>query len=54
LLRGMIEADLPQAAFGPIADPEAARALHARRPGEAVSLAIGGKTDPRFGGLPFN
>jgi microcystin degradation protein MlrC len=53
LLRGMIEADLPQAAFGPIADPEAVKALHAQRPGEAVSLAIGGKTDPRFGGPPI-
>ena len=53
LLRGMIEADLPQAAFGPIADPEAAETLHARRPGEAVSLEIGGKTDTRFGGPPI-
>jgi microcystin degradation protein MlrC len=53
LLRGMIKADLPQAAFGPIADPEAAQALHTRRPGETVSLAIGGKTDPRFGGPPI-
>lgn len=54
LLRGMIDAELPQAAFGPIADPVAAAALHARRPGETVSLAIGGKTDPRFGGPPIH
>jgi microcystin degradation protein MlrC len=50
LLRGMIQADLPQAAF---ADPEAATALHARRPGEAISMPIGGKTDPTFGGPPI-
>jgi microcystin degradation protein MlrC len=53
LLRGMIEAGLADACFGPIVDPEAAALLHARRPGETVSLALGGKTDARFGGPPI-
>ena len=54
LLRGMIESDLPQAAFGPIADPEAAKALHARRPGEAVSMAIAARRTRGSAALPFN
>jgi microcystin degradation protein MlrC len=50
----MIEAGLPQVAFSPIADPEVANALHARRLGELVSLAIAGEADSQFGGPPIH
>lgn len=53
LLRVMIAADLREACFGPIVDPEAAAELHRARPGETVSIRLGGKIDPRVGGGPL-
>lgn len=54
LLRGMIAADLEDACFGPIVDPEAAAELHRSRPGTTVSVRLGGKVDPGIGGAPLD
>jgi microcystin degradation protein MlrC len=53
LLRVMIAANLRDACFGPIVDPEAAAELHCAQPGETVSVRLGGKVDPRVGGAPL-
>lgn len=53
LLRAMIDADLQNACFGAMVDGEAAAALHAAGEGAAVTVAVGGKVDPRFGGAPL-
>ena len=53
LLGAMIEAGIEDACFGPMVDPEAAAHLHRQAPGSAVDLALGGKTDPAFGGPPL-
>ncbi|MGO4171852.1 M81 family metallopeptidase [Bosea sp. TAF32] len=53
LLKGMIAADLKDACFGPIVDPEAAAELHRAKPGSTVSIRLGGKVDPEIGGGPL-
>lgn len=53
LLKGMIEADLEDACFGPIVDPEAAAELRKGKPGSTVSVRLGGKVDPEIGGGPL-
>jgi len=53
LLKAMIEAKIPDAAFGVINDAESAAAAHAAGVGATVSLSLGGKKDPRFGGTPL-
>ncbi|CAH1648577.1 Microcystinase C [Hyphomicrobiales bacterium] len=53
LLQGMIAADLRDACFGPIVDPEAAAELHRAKPGSTVSVKLGGKVDPEIGGGPL-
>lgn len=54
LLRGMIAADLEDACFGPIVDPEAAAELRQAEPGTTVSVRLGGKVDPEIGGGPLS
>lgn len=49
LLKGLLEAQIPNAAFATLFDPEAARHLSEAGVGATVSLFIGGKTDPHFG-----
>lgn len=53
LLRAMLDAELDNACFGAMVDGEAAAALHAAGEGATVTLAVGGKVDPRFGGAPL-
>jgi microcystin degradation protein MlrC len=53
LLRAMIAGDIQDACFGPIVDPEAAAELHRAKAGDIVSIALGGKIDPRVGGAPL-
>ncbi len=53
LLDAMLKKRLSNTCFGPMVDPEAARKLHEHREGDTVTIAIGGKTDPRFGGGPL-
>ncbi|WID96969.1 M81 family metallopeptidase [Bosea vestrisii] len=54
LLRGMIAADLDDACFGPIVDPEAAAELRRGKPGTTISVRLGGKVDPEIGGGPLS
>lgn len=53
LLAAMIAADLQNAAFAPVIDAEAAAILCAAQVGDTVTLALGGKNDPAFGGGPL-
>lgn len=53
LLKGMIEANLEDACFGPMVDPEVAAELRKGAPGSTVSVRLGGKVDPGIGGGPL-
>ncbi|WP_225027548.1 M81 family metallopeptidase [Xinfangfangia pollutisoli] len=53
LLAGLLELNLQNAGFGPLIDPEAAATLHGHALGETVTLPVGGKCDPRYGGAPL-
>ncbi len=53
LLSALLEASVTDACFGPMVDPEAAAYLHSLDVGAEVTLLLGGKTDPRFGGGPI-
>ena len=54
LLRALIEVGVANACLGPMVDGEAAQELHAAVIGEQVHISLGGKTDPRFGGVPLS
>jgi microcystin degradation protein MlrC len=49
LLGALCRAGLQRAAFATVYDPPAARACHAAGLGAELSLALGGKVDPRYG-----
>ena len=53
LLGALLEAGVNDACVGPMIDPQAAGELHRAKVGETVSLRLGGKTDPHFGGPPL-
>ncbi|MBB4065988.1 M81 family metallopeptidase [Gellertiella hungarica] len=53
LLAALLEAGACNGGFAPMIDPEAAAFLHAHREGETVTLRLGGKVDPAFGGGPL-
>lgn len=53
LLKAMLDAGLTEAVFAPMIDPEAAAELHRHAEGETVTIALGGKNDPAFGGGPL-
>jgi microcystin degradation protein MlrC len=53
LLRAMLDADLTEAAFGFVVDPETAAQAHAAGPGATIQARIGGKTDPAMLGAPI-
>lgn len=53
LLKAMLDAGLTEAVLAPMIDPEAAAELHRHREGDTVTLAVGGKNDPAFGGGPL-
>jgi microcystin degradation protein MlrC len=53
LLSALLEAGVKNAAFAPMVDPELARELHRHREGEVVTVDLGGKSDPGFGGGPL-
>ncbi len=53
LLAGLLAAGVTGAVFAPMIDPEAAAQLHSHKPGDRVTLALGGKNDPGFGGGPL-
>ncbi|MHA6645036.1 M81 family metallopeptidase [Mesorhizobium sp. A623] len=53
LLKGLIDAGVKGAVFAPMIDAEAAAELHRHRQGETVTVTIGGKGAPDFGGGPL-
>jgi microcystin degradation protein MlrC len=53
LLEALLTAGAADGGFAPMIDPEAARLLHQHREGETVTIALGGKVDPTFGGGPL-
>lgn len=54
LLQALLEAGATGGAFAPMIDPEAAATLHHHNVGDQVTLALGGKQDPSFGGGPLH
>ncbi|MEO9338280.1 M81 family metallopeptidase [Mesorhizobium sp. SB112] len=54
LLRALLDAGVVDACFGPMVDSQAAADLHRNEVGDTVSVRLGGKTDPRFGGGPLD
>jgi microcystin degradation protein MlrC len=53
LLRALLDAGISDACFGPMIDPTVATALQDKAVGETVTIALGGKTAPDFGGGPL-
>lgn len=53
LLQALLQAGAKTGAFAPMIDPEAAAILHRHKVGDTVTLAVGGKQDPAFGGGPL-
>jgi microcystin degradation protein MlrC len=53
LLAELIKAGATDGGFAPMIDPEAAALLHRHKVGDTVTLDIGGKNDPAFGGGPL-
>lgn len=53
LLRAMLDAGLTNTTFAPMIDPVAAATLCGHQIGDRVTLDIGGKCDPAFGGGPL-
>lgn len=54
LLAALLAANVTEAAFGPLVDSQAAGTLCDTELGETVSISIGGRAEPRFGGGPLN
>lgn len=54
LLSALLQAGVDNACFGPLIDPEAAAYLNAQPVGAEVTLSIGGRTAPTFGGGPLS
>ena len=53
LLRALLDAGVTDCALGPIVDGEVASLLCNMNVGDSVSVHLGGKADPRFGGGPL-
>jgi microcystin degradation protein MlrC len=53
LLKALIEAGATGGAFAPMIDPDAAAILHKGKVGDVVTIELGGKQDPTFGGGPL-
>ncbi|MBE2274825.1 MAG: M81 family metallopeptidase [Rhodobacteraceae bacterium] len=53
LLAALLAAGATGGAFAPMIDPGAAAVLHRHRVGDTVTLDLGGKCDPAFGGGPL-
>ena len=54
LLRALLDADVSDACFGQMVDPEAVQQLHAGKVGDRIAVMLGGKTNPDFGGGPIS
>jgi microcystin degradation protein MlrC len=53
LLDALLKIGVTNACFGPMADPAVAAHLHQHSVGESLTVDLGGKTDPHFGGGPI-
>jgi len=53
LLAALIDAGVGDACFGPMVDPEVARHLQSEALGTSVTVRMGGKSAPAFGGGPI-
>ncbi len=53
LLNALLKTGVTNSCFGPMVDPAAADDLHQHSEGETITLDLGGKTDPHFGGGPI-
>lgn len=53
LLDALLQAGAGPGAFAPMIDPAAAEELHRHRVGDRVTVDLGGKCDPAFGGGPL-
>jgi microcystin degradation protein MlrC len=53
LLAALVAADVREACFGPMVDPQTVRELAGVAPGESVVVRLGGKTDAAVGGGPL-
>ena len=53
LLAALLHDEVGDACFGPMIDPEVAQALQSEAVGNSVTLHLGGKTAPTFGGGPI-
>ena len=53
LLKGLLDAGVKGAVLSPMVDAEAAKELHRHKEGETVTVTIGGKGAPDFGGGPL-
>ena len=53
LLAALLDAGVSDACFGPMVDPATVAQLQGHAPGDCVQIQLGGKTDPRFGGIPL-
>lgn len=53
LLAALLAAGVRDACFAPVIDPDCARELHRHAEGDPVTVAVGGKQDPAFGGGPL-
>ena len=53
LLSALLKYDVDNTCFGPMIDPEAAMAIRSEAVGNSVTLNLGGKTAPSFGGGPI-
>ncbi len=54
LLSSLLAAGITDACFGPMVDEEVAAALQSQDIGASVTVLLGGKTAPAFGGGPLN
>ena len=53
LLSALLDANLTNTCFGPMIDAEVAQSLQSEALGNTVTLSLGGKTAPEFGGGPI-
>ncbi|MDP6404822.1 MAG: M81 family metallopeptidase [Alphaproteobacteria bacterium] len=53
LLAAMIDRQIPDAVFAPVFDPDTVDQAHQAGEGAEIEVALGGKSDPDFGGGPL-
>ncbi len=54
LLSALLDANVSDACFGPMVDPEAVQQLQTGKIGGQIPVVLGGKTNPDFGGGPLS